>query len=344
MTTATEQLLSRGLLPDAVVRYGIRRLLRRRLRALHDGDPVRQGQLLTEWIASLDQAPVAIEQDAANAQHYEVPPAFYGLVLGRHRKYSCGYWPQADMDLDAAEAAMLELTCERAGLEDGMRVLDLGCGWGALSLWIAARYPRCQVLAASNSANQRAFIESQRDQRGLRNLECLRADMSQAEPPGRFDRVLSVEMFEHLRNWRRMFARVARWLDPDGRFFLHVFTHRSTGYAFADRGAGDWMARRFFTGGQMPADAQPLHLQDDLAVERHWRVPGTHYQRTAEAWLQNLDRNRDAVARVLGEAAGNDGRRAANEWRVFFMACAELWGFRQGSEWLVSHYLLRPRA
>ncbi len=335
---------ARGLLPDWLLRQGIRKLLRARLRRLEDGDAEAQQRLLTDWLQQCDAAPVAVAQDAANAQHYEVPPEFHAAVLGPHRKYSCGLWAEAATTLADSEAAMLELCCRRAAMADGMRVLDLGCGWGSLTLWLARHFPQASILAVSNSASQRHHIEQECRQRGHRNVEVVTADAATFAPPGSFDRVFSVEMFEHLRNWRVMFARIAEWLRPDGRFFLHVFTHRAVGYPFADKGRGDWMARNFFTGGQMPADSQPLYLQDDLRVERHWRVNGRHYARTAAAWLANLDRNRAAADAALRPIHGDGTAAALADWRLFLLACAELWGFRGGEEWFVSHYLLRPQA
>lgn len=343
MSTRSERLLERGRLPDWLVRAGIRRLLRARLRQECAHDPERAAARLQQWIARCDASPIAVATDAANAQHYEVPAAFYARVLGRHRKYSSGLWPAGVRTLDDAEAAMLALTCERAEVRDGMRVLDLGCGWGSLSLWIARHFPSCRVVGVSNSASQRADILARAAAAGLHNVEIVTADANTFTPPGTFDRVVSVEMMEHARNWRALLARVASWLAPGGKMFVHVFTHATVGYEFAVDGADDWMAKHFFTGGQMPADAQLLHFQDHLAVEAHWRVAGTHYARTAEAWLANFDRSRAELQPVLREAYGERADTMANLWRVFFMACAELWGFANGREWLVSHYRLRRR-
>lgn len=343
MTTRIERWLERGLLPDWLVRAGIRRLLRARLRREAAGDPEQSAERLERWLAECDRSPIAVATGAANEQHYEVPAAFYAHVLGRHRKYSSGLWTTGVRTLDDAEAAMLRLTCERALVADGMRVLDLGCGWGALSLWLAQRHPGCRIVGVGNSASQREDILARAAALGVRNLEIVTADANTFEASGSFDRILSVEMMEHTRNWKALLARCARWLTPDGRMFVHVFTHRTTGYAFADHGVDDWMARHFFTGGQMPADAQMLRCQDDLAVEAHWRVSGDHYRRTAEAWLDNFDRHRGELDPVLAAAYGDRAAAMANLWRVFFMACAELWGFAGGSEWYVSHYRLRPR-
>jgi cyclopropane-fatty-acyl-phospholipid synthase len=342
MTTRTERWLERGLLPDWILRAGIRRLLRARLRAEHAHDPEIAAERLRAWIAACDRAPIAIETAAANTQHYEVPAAFYAKVLGKHRKYSSGLWTTA-VDLDTAEAAMLQLTCARAAIRDGDVVLDLGCGWGSISLWVARHFPNCTVVGVSNSASQREDILMRARTEGLRNVEIVTADANTFAPARTFDRIVSVEMMEHTRNWRALLQRAAGWLRPDGTMFVHVFTHATVGYPFTVDGDDDWMARHFFTGGQMPADAQLLHFQDHFAIEAHWRVNGTHYGKTAEAWLANFDRHRGELQPVLRQAYGDRADAMANLWRVFFLACAELWNFRGGREWLVSHYRLRRR-
>lgn len=347
MSTMIERCLERGILPDPIVRAGIRRLLRARLRDEQANDPEASALRLAEWIRHCDDSTVAVATDAANQQHYEVPAAFFDLVLGKYNKYSCGLWTSSDDTLDDAEGAMLEQTCLRSGITDGMRVLDLGCGWGSLSLWVAEKFPNCKVTGVSNSHSQRDFILQTARDRNLSNIEIVTADVNELvqsktwEQP--FDRIVSVEMMEHTRNWRRLLESAHDWLRPDGRMFIHVFTHRSVGYEFAAKTDNDWMARHFFTGGQMPADSQLLHYQDHMQIESHWRVSGRHYQRTAEAWLRNLDANRDEVATILRKPYGERAARMTNLWRVFFMSCAELWGFDNGREWLVSHYLLRPR-
>ena len=344
MTTVIERVLERGLLPDPVIRAGIRRLLRKRLRDERVDDPEASAARLLEWIRECDASPIAIETDAANEQHYEVPAAFFQRVLGSHRKYSCGLWTSPHATLDDAEAAMLLQTVKRAGIEDGMRVLDLGCGWGSLSLWVASNFPNCRVTGVSNSHSQREFIEGVARERGLQNLEIITCDANRLELDHQVDRIVSIEMMEHTRNWRSLLERAASWLTADGRMFVHVFTHRTVGYPFADESSDDWMARHFFTGGQMPADSQILHYQDHLQVESHWRVSGRHYQRTAEAWLRNLDANRAEIVEILRQPYGERAAKMTNLWRVFFLSCAELWGFDRGREWLVSHYLLRRRS
>jgi cyclopropane-fatty-acyl-phospholipid synthase len=339
----SENLLERGLLPDFLIRFGIRRLLRDRLQQEQVLDPEQVQARLMAHIAACDAAPIADETKAANEQHYEVPAAFYEKVLGPNRKYSSGLWGPGADTLETSEANMLRTTCERGELKDGMRVLDLGCGWGSLSMWIARNYPNCKVLGVSNSNSQRESILQRAKAQGLTNLEIVTADANVFEPGRTFDRVFSIEMFEHMKNWRKLLARVASWLDRDGKLFIHIFTHRNAGYPFVADGDNDWMARQFFTGGQMPSDSQMLYYQDDLAIEAHWRVCGQHYQKTSEAWLVNMDRNRDTLWPLFEQTYGNRAKAMWNGWRTFFMACAELWGFDQGREWFVSHYRFHKR-
>jgi cyclopropane-fatty-acyl-phospholipid synthase len=328
------QIVESGRVPETVLRAGIRAICALRLRQERRRAPGYRDAL----VAELRNSDIAIEPDAANAQHYEVPAAFFARVLGPHLKYSSAYWPAGVTSLGEAEAAMLELTCARAGLADGQSVLDLGCGWGSLTLWAAVRFPGSRFTAISNAPSQRDHIAGEAHRRGLANVTVRTADVrSLALADGGFDRVLSIEMFEHMRNYQVLLRRIAGWLAPGGALFVHVFAHQRHAYPFEDAGAADWMAREFFTGGLMPSVDLLHRFQDDLAITADWRLDGSHYARTAEAWYGNLMAHRDELAELLG------GRARVERWRVFFLACAELFGYRGGREWGVAHYRFEPR-
>lgn len=334
------ELCERGLVPDALTRLGIRRLCARRLRDEHGGDAVAAWTRFRELLDTLRYSPLAIETEAANRQHYELPTRFFELCLGRRLKYSAGYYPTGRETLDQAEEAMLHCYGVRAELADGMRILDLGCGWGSLSLWIAERYPRSRVLGVSNSASQRDYILGRCSELGLRNVEVLTCDVNELElGERRFDRVVSVEMFEHVRNYQRLFERIAGWLDEGGKLFCHIFCHRELMYPFETEGEDNWMGRHFFTGGLMPAADTFLHFQEHLLLEQQWRLSGRHYQRTANHWLDRQDQHAGEVLALFRQVYGEvEARVWVQRWRMFWMACAELFGYAGGNEWLLAHY------
>jgi len=339
------RLVELGLVPTPLIRHGIRRLIHERL----DEERLRHASgrdaVLGRFAETMRSSDVALVPEKANEQHYELPPEFFRHVLGARLKYSSAFFPLSDTTLDEAEELMLGMTADRARLEDGQRVLELGCGWGSLTLWMAAHYPNSSIVAVSNSAQQRDFILAQAETHGLRNVTVLTRDMNRFEPDeglGPFDRIVSVEMFEHMRNWEALLGRLATWLHPDGRVFLHVFAHRLYAYPFEARDDSDWMSRYFFTGGMMPSEDLVERIESPFEIDDRWTVGGQHYARTSECWLRNLDANRDVVLPLLRATYGErDAETWFRRWRVFFLACAELFGFEHGSQWVVSHQRLR---
>lgn len=334
-------LAERGLVPDWLIRRGIRSLLARRLHDEYAGDPETQSERYQALMDELARSAIAIETDAANEQHYEVPAGFYRQVLGSHLKYSSALWPPGVASLDDAEAVMLDRTCRNADLRDGQEILELGCGWGSLTLWMASQFPDSHVTAVSNSSSQRHHIESRALELGLSNLRVITRDVNELELDARFDRVVSVEMFEHVRNYRQLLERIAQWMKPDARLFVHIFCHRFLAYPFESEGEGNWMGRHFFTGGLMPASDTLLHFADDVVVERRWLYSGRHYARTARAWLDNLDARRRSVRAVMRDVYADDAERWLQRWRIFFMACEELFGYAHGRQWMVGHFRFR---
>lgn len=338
-----DSLLEKDLLPDAVIRFGIRRLLAQRLREEAKPSEADRQAHVAAYAADLRTRPIAEDTQAANEQHYEVPTRFYQCCLGERLKYSGCLYPTGREGLNEAEEHMLALYTERAQLADGQTLLELGCGWGSLSLYLAERYPNATITAVSNSRTQKEYIDGEARRRGFTNLTILTCDMNALElPAGKFDRVVSVEMFEHMKNYQRLLGNIARWLKPGGLLFVHIFTHLKYPYHFVARDQTDWMARYFFTGGQMPSHDLLMQFQDDLKLVADWKVDGTHYQRTAEDWLQAMDRNKREILPLLARTYGHDqATKWWVYWRVFYMSCAELWGYRGGQEWIVSHYLFR---
>ena len=337
------ELVENGRIPDLLTRAGIRLLLLQRLREQAQEGPDQEWQAMMTFVEEMRQSPIALHTQEANEQHYELPPRFFELVLGPHLKYSCCHFPEGVTELGHAEASMLALTCERAQLQDGQQILELGCGWGSLSLWMAKHYPNSSILAVSNSQPQLEFIESSAQELGLTNLSVQTCDMNDFTTEQRFDRVVSVEMFEHMRNWQSLLERISNWLQPEGKLFIHIFSHRRYAYAFSSEGDSNWMGRYFFTGGIMPSNDLLLYFQKDLLLEQHWVLSGIHYQRTADAWLQMMDSQKGEILQTFRETYGKDADVWFQRWRMFFLATSEVWGFRGGNEWLISHYLFNNR-
>ena len=337
------ELVENGSIPDLLTRAGIRLLLLQRLREQAQEGPDQEWQAMMTFVEEMRQSPIALHTQEANEQHYELPSRFFELVLGPHLKYSCCHFPEGVTELEHAEASMLDLTCERAQLQDGQQILELGCGWGSLSLWMAKHYPNSSILAVSNSRPQREFIESRAQELGLTNLSVQTCDMNDFTTEQHFDRVVSVEMFEHMRNWQSLLERISNWLKPEGKLLIHIFSHRRYAYAFSSEGDSNWMGRYFFTGGIMPSNDLLLYFQKDLLLEQHWVLSGVHYQRTADAWLQMMDSQKGEILQTFRETYGKGADIWFQRWRMFFLATSEVWGFRGGNEWLISHYLFNNR-
>ena len=330
--------------PDIAIRMGIRKLLKQRLKDEFADSPELASAQKSELINQLRNSPIAIETDAANEQHYEVPAEFYQLALGKHLKYSSCWWNKNTRTLEDAEQLMLELYLQRGQFHDGQDILELGCGWGSLTLFMAERMPNSRITAVSNSNSQREYIQAQAKQRGIENIQVITQDVNQLELNQQFDRIVSIEMFEHVRNYQKLLTKVSSWLRQDGKLFVHIFCHRSVLYPFETQGDDNWMGRYFFTGGLMPSADTLLYFQDHLTIEDQWLVNGSHYQKTSEAWLNNTDRHRKEITELFEKTYGEgQGAIWIQRWRMFFMACAELFGYNRGNEWLVTHYLFAKK-
>ncbi len=333
------QMAEQGMIPDFIESYGIKKLLETRLLEIEQEGGAEADKVI---VPKLLQSPIAISTEKANQQHYEVPAPFYEMVLGKNLKYSCGYWERGATNLDESEDHMLQLTCERAEIKDGMEILDLGCGWGSLTLWIARQYPNCKIHSVSNSAGQKAFIDKRCQELGLNNVTVLTADMNEYSAAQAYDRILSIEMFEHMRNYQKLLSKISTWLKEDGKLFVHIFCHKKASYFFETEGKNNWMARNFFTGGIMPSKDLLFNFQDDLKIETSWVIDGQNYEKTCRAWIDKLYRNRKQVEQLFANVYGNDQKKNwFHRWRLFFLACAELFGFDSGKEWYVSHYLFK---
>jgi cyclopropane-fatty-acyl-phospholipid synthase len=334
------QLAEKGILPDLFIRFGIRSLCRKRL-----GWAKKLGHEALEddhhlWVEKLKKSPIALVPEKANEQHYEVPPDFFEQVLGKHLKYSSGYWSDGIDTLDQSEKAMLDITCRRADLKDGMNILELGSGWGSLTCFMAKLLPNATITTVSNSQDQGEYIINRCHQSDIKNVNVITADMNDFKIDDVFDRVVSVEMFEHMRNYQKLLRKIHSFLKPEGKLFVHIFSHKLLLYPFEDNGPSDWMSREFFSGGLMPSHRLLLHFQKDLNIEKVWRISGTHYSQTSWAWLEKMDQRKANIIDIFSKTYGYKNAKIWwQRWRIFFMSCAELFGINHGNEWGVSHYL-----
>ena len=337
------ELAEKGIIPDYFIRQGIVRNCENRLNNENVSNTEKVSSKKQSWIQQMKESPIALVPEKANEQHYEVPPAFFENVLGKHLKYSSGYWPDGVNSLDESEESMLELSFERAQLADGDSILELGCGWGSLTCYMASKLPNSKITAVSNSKDQKEHILNRCKNQGLDNIEVITADMNDFETENKYDRVVSIEMFEHMRNYKKLLSKISSWLNDDGKLFIHIFTHQSVVYPFENQGEADWMAREFFSGGMMPSHDLLLHFQDDLIIDDVWSMSGTHYEKTSLAWVNKMDANKDSIMKIFLKTYGDDAKLWFQRWRIFFMSCEKLFGYNNGSEWGVSHYRFNKR-
>ena len=337
------ELAEKGIIPDYFIRQGIVRNCENRLNNENVSNTEKVSTKKQSWIQQMKESPIALVPEKANEQHYEVPPAFFENVLGKHLKYSSGYWPDGVNSLDESEESMLELSFERAQLADGDSILELGCGWGSLTCYMASKLPNSKITAVSNSKDQKEHILNRCKNQGLDNIEVITADMNDFGTENKYDRVVSIEMFEHMRNYKKLLSKISSWLHDDGKLFIHIFTHQSVVYPFENQGDADWMAREFFSGGMMPSHDLLLHFQDDLIIDDVWSMSGTHYEKTSLAWVNKMDANKDSIMKIFLKTYGDDAKLWFQRWRIFFMSCEKLFGYNNGSEWGVSHYRFSKR-
>lgn len=336
-----DPLLEKNIVPDVLLRFAMRRLNAATRRSLEQPSQEVQKERFMAFIEDLKQSDIAINTSAANEQHYECPTEFFTTVLGARRKYSCCYWDEIITNLDQAEEAMLDITAKRARIENGQRILDLGCGWGSMSLYLAQKFPKSRITGVSNSRAQKQFIDTEAKKHNLTNLEIITCDVNKLSLQDTFDRVVSIEMFEHVRNYDRLFGKIHSLLNDDGMLFVHIFCNRRYAYPYTTDD-DSWISKHFFTGGIMPSDHLLLYFAKYFETIGHWNVNGLQYKRTCDEWLNKMDDANDRVMHIFKEAYGADNAlKHFSYWRIFFMACAELFGMYHGTEWFVSHYLFR---
>ena len=339
MISSLIQLAEKGILPDFLIRIGIKKLSKVRLDLAKNSSPGIIEKRHQNWVDKMKESPIALVPEKANEQHYEVPPEFFEIVLGSNLKYSSGYWPEGVRNLDESEDAMLKLSCQRAEIENGQSILELGCGWGSLTCFMAKKFPKNNIIAVSNSKDQKLFIEARCKKEGIKNISVITADMNEFSIDTKFDRIVSIEMFEHMRNYQALLKKVASFLNNNGKLFIHIFSHEYLVYPFENKNDGDWMAREFFSGGMMPSHKLLLYFQDNFTIESSWRLSGSHYEKTSLHWLKKMDLNRLAIIKIFEKTYGVENASVwFQRWRIFFMSCEKLFGYNNGREWGVSHY------
>ena len=339
--TNLNELAENGKIPDILVRTGIRSKCRKLIENLNEGNCEQKMERMNKWLSAMQNSPIAIHTDKSKEQHYEVPAQFFEVVLGTRRKYSCCYYPKGTETIDQAEEASLLETVNRAAIADGMKILELGCGWGSLTLFMAEKFPNANITAVSHSNSQRETIQKLAQQKGFENVRVITMDMNDFAPdePGTFDRVVSIEMFEHMRNHSLLMERISKWLKPTGKLFVHVFCHKEFSYPYVSEGPRDWMTNHFFTGGMMPSDSLFHYYQEHLRLEGRWRWSGQHYEKTLNQWLIKMDTAKEQLFPLFIDVYGQEASVWWQRWRMFFMACAEFFGLNKGDEWWVAHYL-----
>jgi len=289
---------------------------------------------------------IAEATEEAKEQHYEVPTDFFLLSLGPWLKYSSCYWPKGCSTLRGAEEAMLEKICERAQIQDGMEILDLGCGWGSCGLYLLKKYPNVKVTFFSNSTTQQAYIREQAKKgNNLDRIKSIAGDVNVTELNAEFDRIVTNEMFEHMKNYEKLFEKVSKWLKPEtGLLFIHVFCHRFFPYQFKvkDSNNADWMGRNYFTGGSMPSFDTFLYFQKHLAIQNTWMINGVHYSKTLEAWLDLLKEKESIISEIFAKEYGADKvTEHLNGWKLFYIMSSEAFKYNEGNDWCVAHYTFK---